>query len=209
MLRSFETAAESRLVAPREGGAPIPSPPGTDWSWRPDIWITRADPRLLAPARNRDMLGHSLSLFHDCGTEEIVLAQRRAGEADSLAAYDLALDCFHFDGSFLSLALTLPEEFFHTLHRNHVLRLTLDTVAEPQTSLLARLNLVQGPNTEQIEARINARGGESWGEFDLSKLGPGERPTTHAWIDLILTRPQMQRLVIRDLTCARYPRADF
>ena len=208
-LRGFEAAADTRLAAPRQGARAIAAPPGSDWQWRPDAWTDPAEPPSFAPAQPRDHLGHAVSVHHDCPLGEVIFAQHRAAAPDAPAPFALALDAFHFDGRFLSLAIGLPGDAAAGLRRSHILRVTAALRAAPEVPLLARLNLRRGPNTEQIDRPLLAGRGTVTAEFDLSRIGPGDRPVEAAWLDLILTRPAMRRLVIDDLTFARYPRADF
>lgn len=209
--------AESRLRAPRAPDLAVDQPPGTDWAWRPDPWSRPWTPP--AATGPRIPLGPCVTLFHDAGLAELTLRQTRTTRADDRAPYALDLAAYAFDGSYVSLVLDLPREAVAGLSRRHLLRLDLDAVAEAPLEVFARLNLRHGPDTEAVvrdwpggfapdpgpEAGPDASRGRV--EFDLAHAAFDEARLTAAWVDLIVERPRMTRVTIRDLTLLRCPRA--
>ena len=80
---------------------------------------------------------------------------------------------------------------------------------ERPLEVFARLNVVHGPNTEQVTRELSLKSPEVMIEFDLAYSGLNEKRLEKAWVDLIFENPEMNQVVIRDLTFARCPRAEF
>lgn len=118
--------------------------------------------------------GPGLSLHHD-GVPATVSARREADGSLRLGTEDFA-------GSYLSLALALPEETGEPPGRASVLglALALDEAAMPAV----RLNLRSGVNLERPGPAVVTRaGGLFVAEFDLSDLPPD--PVSGGWFDLL------------------------
>ncbi len=205
-------AADARLLGPRIGQAGIARPPQCDWAWRPAPWAAALLPPAIAGATGGTSLTEGVTLFHDCPLAEITLRQTRVQDAQAAAPFALSLDALGFEGSFLSLAMDLPAEGATTLRTNHIVGVSVSVQLERPAEIFLRLNIRQGPNTEEL----------------VSELIPGERPDSplsaefdlgfhqikpakldHAWIDLIIDRPEMNLVRIDDLTVTRRPRADI
>ncbi|MEZ5714785.1 MAG: DUF6478 family protein [Paracoccaceae bacterium] len=201
--------AESRLALPMIGSTAFPKPFDADWAWRPELWRGPLPVPGMSSVANKSMLGHEVTLFHDCARSELTLRQvRNLREAD-LAPFGLRLDVFNFDGSFLSLVVDLPEEAVRGLQRRHLLR--VDTIVEMEKPLeiFARLNIKHGPNTEQIVRELPLGAEEVMVEFDLAYTKLNEKRVEKAWLDLIFEGPQMNQVTLRDLTFSRRPRAEL
>lgn len=201
--------ADGRLAMPLGGGDGIERPLGCDWAWRPELWRGPVVPQGVAGAASRTQLGSELTLFHDCKVSELTLRQIRNGGAQDLAAFGLRLDVFRFDGSFLSLVLDLPEAGVRGLRRNHLIRLDLSVELEKPLEIFCRLNIKHGPNTEQLVRELPLQMGEDFVEFDLAYTKMNEKRVEKAWVDLIFEGPQMNQIVLRDLSFARHPRAEI
>jgi len=201
--------ADGRLAMPVGGGDGIERPLGCDWAWRPELWRGPLPQQGFAGAESRTMFGNELTLFHDCGRSEITLRQIRNTRAQDLAPHGLRLDVFRFDGSFLSLVLDLPETGVQGLRRNHLIRLKLAVELEKPLEIFCRLNIKHGPNTDQLVRELPLQAGEDFVEFDLAYSKMNEKRVEKAWIDLIFEGPQMNQILLRDLTLARHPRADI
>ncbi len=202
-------AAEGQLAMPLGGGDGIERPLGCDWAWRPELWRGPVVPQGMAGAETRSTLGSELTLFHDCKVSELTLRQIRNGRAQDIAPFGLRMDVFRFDGSFLSLVLDLPESGVQGLRRSHLLRLSMDVELEKPLEIFCRLNVKHGPNTDQLVRELPLHIGEKFVEFDLAYTKMNEKRVEKAWIDLIFEGPQMNQVVLRDLTFARHPRADI
>jgi len=205
--------AESRLALPRIGSSSFPRPAGTDWSWRPRLWRGPLALKGLAGVESRTTIGGEATVFHDCRISELTLRQvRNAREAD-LAPFGLRLDVFRFDGSFLSLAIDLPDSACEGLRRRHLIRLDVMVELEKPLEIFARLNVRHGPNTEAIVRELPLHRGppydDVWVEFDLAYSKLNEKRVEKMWIDLIFEGPEMNQITLRDLTLARYPRAEL
>jgi hypothetical protein len=158
---------------------------------------------------SKETLGREVTLFHDCPRSEIALRQLRNTREADLAAYGLRLEVFRFDGSYLSLAIDLPESATRGLRRKHLIR--VDTIVEMEKPLeiFARLNIRHGPNTEQIVRALPLHEDEVRVEFDLAYTKLNEKRVDRMWLDLIFENPGMNEVILRDLTFSRRPRAEL
>ena len=208
-LNELIHVADTRLALPVVGSNAFRRPPGTDWSWRPELWRGPLAVPGMSSVQSKSMLGDEVTLFHDCERSELTLRQIRNRREADLAPYGLRMDVFRFDGSFLSVVVDLPQSATDGLKRNHLLR--LDTIVEMESPLeiFARLNVKHGPNTEQIVRELPLDEEEIMVEFDLAYTSLNEKRVEKAWIDLIFEGPQMNQVVLRDLTFCRYPRAEL
>ncbi|MFP4239506.1 MAG: DUF6478 family protein [Rhodosalinus sp.] len=207
-LDRFLFAAEERLAAAGAEPRQEAIAPGTDWIWRPQLWRGPLPVPGHANAAPGTRIGEEIVLFHDSDLAEVSLRQVRAAETGGTPApYALALDVFGFDGSYLSLALELPEAAAQGLRKRHVLRADLALDVERQVEVFLRLNVRHGPNTEQIVRELPAFNEAATVEFDLAYSRLNERRVERMWLDLIVDRPEMNRIELRDLTLSRRPRA--
>jgi len=199
--------ADGRLALPMIGSSFFPKPHGTDWSWRPELWRGPLPVPGLSSVPTKSMLGAEVTLFHDCDFSELTLRQLRNLREEDLAPYGLRMDVFKFDGSFLSLVIDLPNEACRGLTRAHLLR--VDTIIETEKPLeiFARLNIKHGPNTEQIVRELPLNEEDVMVEFDLAYSRLNEKRIERIWLDLIFEAPDMNQVIIRDLTFARHRRA--
>tara|TARA_R100001369_G_scaffold51209_1_gene78011 strand:- start:329 stop:1102 length:774 start_codon:yes stop_codon:yes gene_type:complete len=201
--------ADERLALPMEGSTSFPKPHNADWAWRPELWRGPLPNPGLSGVRNRAMLGNEVTLFHDCEFSELTLRQLRNLREADLAPYGLRMDVFRFDGSFLSLVIDLPNGGVEGLKRTHLLRMDMIVELEKKIEIFARLNIKNGPNTEQIVRELDLSQDQTVVEFDLAYSNMNERRVEAAWIDLIFEGPEMNQIVLRDLTFSRRPRAQI
>ena len=150
-----------------------------------------------------------MTIFHDCRISELTVRQLRNGLEDDLAPYGLRLDVFKFDGSFLSLVIDLPDSAIRGLGRKHLLRMNATGETEKKLEIFARLNVQHGPNTEQMVQELPVNKSEVTAEFDLAYSNLNEKRVEKAWIDLIFEGPEMNQIMLRDLTFSRRPRAQL
>lgn len=201
--------AEMRLTRPVLGSNAMLLPGATDWSYRPLLWAGPVVPPGFAPARNKTEIGQEVTVFHDCKEPGLSIRQIRNTRSEDLAPCGLQMDIFNFDGSFLSLVLKAPDEIVKDLQKKHVIRLTLRLESERPIEINARLNLKNGPNTEQVSHHVkHARDGSST-EFDLAYVPFNPNKAEHIWIDLFFDSPEMNQVTIYDLTLSRHPRAEL
>ncbi len=155
------------------------------------------------------MLGNEVTLFHDCEFSELTLRQLRNLREQDLAPYSLRMDVFRFDGSFLSLVVDLPDNGIHGLKRTHLIRMDVIVELEKPIEIFARLNIKNGPNTEQIVRELELSQEQTVVEFDLAYSNLNERRVEGAWVDLIFEGPEMNQVTLHDLTFSRRPRAQI
>ncbi|PSL21238.1 hypothetical protein CLV88_102358 [Shimia abyssi] len=208
-LDTLISTAESRLALPIIGSNSFPKPHGTDWAWRPELWREPTPTKGIAAVGNKERLGTEVTLFHDCRISELTLRQLRNNRQRDLAPFGIRMDVFRFDGSFLSLVVDLPPEAAQDLRRSHVIR--IDTIVEMEKPLeiFARLNIRHGPNTEQIVRELPLSKEDIRVEFDLAYSNLNEKRVEQLWLDLIFEGPEMNQVILCDLTLSRRPRAEF
>ncbi len=187
--------------------APVPGPEQCDFALRPDLWKAPIRPRGGVAIPSPTSLSPDVTLFHDCPAPELSFRQIRAGRG--VARYHLALDVFRFAGGFISLVQNLPQDAVDGLTRGHFFVVNLDVDCEEPLEIFGRLNLQSGPNTEQMVREMPVREGRATAEFDLAYTKINEKRMERAWLDLIFEGPQMNRLLLRDMTITRAPRADI
>ena len=201
--------ADSRLALPRIGSTTFPRPPGTDWSWRPQIWRGPLPDRGLVGVETRTEVGDEAKIFHDSPIAEITLTQLRNQSETDLAPFALRLEVYRFQGSFLSLVLDLPDEACQGLTRRHVVRLDTVLTSERPVEIFCRLNIRHGPNTEQAVQQMAIHDGVGLAEFDLAYTNLNEKRVEQMWVDVIFEGSAMNAITLRDVTLARHPRADL
>jgi len=201
--------AESRLALPRIGSSAFPRPAGTDWSWRPQLWRGPLTQKGLSGVASKTTIGDEVTIFHDCRISELTWRQLRNVREDDLSPFALRMDVFRFDGSFLSLVVDMPEAACAGLKRRHLMRLGLTVDLEKPLESFARLNIKHGPNTEQIVREMPLHEAEVFVEFDLAYTKLNEKRVDRMWVDLIFEGPEMNQITLRDVTFARYPRAEL
>lgn len=202
-------AADMRLARPPVGSAAIARPAESDWAWRADALRLPLGVAGLAPVPSRTEIGRGLTLFHDCPLSEITLRQQRNAGAGDTAPFSLIMDVMGFHGSFLSLALDLPDSLHDGLTRDQLLRLSAVVRLDRPMTVFARLNIKHGPNTEQQLYEMGAPGDAQQVEFDLAYVEFNPDRVERIWVDLILDHPAMTRVQIADLTVVRLPRAEI
>lgn len=80
---------------------------------------------------------------------------------------------------------------------------------EKPLEIFARLNIRHGPNTEQIVREMPLNEKDVFVEFDLAYTKLNEKRVERMWVDLIFEDPEMNQITLRDVTFARYPRAEL
>ncbi len=201
--------ADERLALPMIGSNSFAKPHNADWAWRPELWRGPLPTPGLSAVQTKSMLGDEVTLFHDCDFSELTLRQLRNLREEDLAPYGLRMDVFNFDGSFLSLVIDLPDEGVNGLRRTHLLRMDVIVEMEQPLEIFARLNVRHGPNTEQIVRELPLKEDNIRVEFDLAYSNLNEKRVERAWIDIIFEGPEMNQVVLRDLTFSRRPRASL
>jgi len=208
-LDRFLFAADTRLALPQTGTNAFARPHGTDWSWRPALWRSPLKIRGISSVSTKAQLGDGVQIFHDCTTSELTLRQLRNRRAADIAPFGLRLDVFKFDGSFLSLAIDLPETALTGLTKEHILRVNSIVEFEKPLQIFIRLNIKHGPNTEQLVRELPLDDEDIKVEFDLAYTSLNENRLEKIWVDLIFEAAEMNEIILRDLTFLRQPRAAF
>ncbi|NNL17676.1 MAG: hypothetical protein HKP37_02940, partial [Boseongicola sp.] len=91
-------------------------------SWRPDLWSTPLHPTGLTNISPGTRITSDTALFHDCDHREITFRQTCLPDA-SAHGFETKLEVLSFSGSYLSLAIDLPEDAIDGLTRDHIVGL--------------------------------------------------------------------------------------
>ena len=202
-------AADARLSVPALSTGLPQMPLGTDWSWRPDLWRGALPEPGAVALGERTSLGDGVALYHDCPLGEVVVRQVRNDKPEDRAPYGLAIDVFGFKGSFLSLALNLPDAAVQGLKARHLVRAEMVVDSDGPVKAYARLNIKHGPNLAQPVSSLPEQGRDKVAEFDLAYADLNDKRIERSWLDLILNDAAMTRIVIRDVVISRRPRAEL
>ena len=200
--------AEFRLALPVIGAASVRRPAGADWAWRPDLWKGPIPVPGVSGLSGREVLCDGATIFHDCRRSELTFRQIRNTRESDLAPFGARLDVFRFDGSFLSLVLDLPPAVVEGLKLRHLIRLNVIVEMEKPLEIFARLNIKHGPNVEQLVRELPLNEEEVMVEFDLAYAKVNEKRIEKLWLDLIFEGPEMNQIILRDVTLCRRPRAE-
>lgn len=202
-------AADLRLLTPAIGAGLPRQPLGTDWSWRADAWRGPLPVSGLIAGSDHSRISDDLSVYHDCPLGEVAIRQVRNTRDDDRSAFGLGIEVFGFQGSFLSLATTLPPEAVQGLKSRHLVRLDAIIDAERPLRAYARLNVKHGPNVAQLVRELPALTGAVVVEFDLAYAKLDDKRIERAWLDLIFNDAAMTGIQLRDLVVSRRPRAEL
>ena len=201
--------ADHRLALPVIGSNAMRKPLGTDWAWRPDLWRGAIATAGIASVPGRATICDGTTVFHDCRHSELTVRQIRNTREADIAPFGFRMDVFRFDGSFLSLVVDLPPEAVVGLKLRHLIRVDVNVDCEKPLEIYARLNVKHGPNLEQIVRELPLNEQEVMVEFDLTYSKISEKRVERMWVDLIFEGPQMNQIILRDVTFSRRPRAEI
>ncbi|WP_295042233.1 DUF6478 family protein [uncultured Paracoccus sp.] len=186
-------------------------PPGTEWHWRPRLLCGQISPQVAVSPATGHPLGEDAALWHDCPNRALILRQSPRPRPGQAACYALQIEMMGKSCGFLSLALDLPRDALAGLGSDRVLRLDSVMDAERPITIYARINLVQGPNTEtmlrQLGDPVQGTGARRCAEFDLAYADLANRPVERAWLDLIFEAPHLNAVGISDLLVSHRARA--
>lgn len=189
--------------------AAIRRPMHSDWAWRPQLWSGPVKPAGIASTESRTKFGNESNIFHDCALSELSIRQVRNTSAADIAPFGVRMDVFRFDGSFLSLVINLPDEALNGLTKRHILRLDIRVETEKPLEIFGRVNVRHGPNVEQLVREFEGSTGDFTIEFDMASTRLNETRIERGWLDLIFEGPEMNEIILRDVTLSRRPRAEI
>ena len=136
-------------------------------------------------------------------SSNFVMTSRKA------SPYGVALELLQFDGSFLSLAIDLPNSLCGTFTKNELIGLSGEIFAERATGFTVRLNIKHGPNTEQLIQAHDLNWSNIGVEFDLEHLKINVNRVEKIWFDLVFEIPNFNRISLTDLAFSKRPRGEI
>lgn len=184
-------------VAPAIDGLPQT----TQWAHRPGLLTSPMAAQ--APAESGTKLSDDVTLYHDCPVGHISLRQNLM-----TSPYEVILDILEFEGSYLSFAMGMTPEVVAGVGRNDLIRADLEMRSDFPLQATSRLNVKVGPNVEQINLDVDLAKTRVTQEFDLHYVDLEAQKISDIWVDLIFKKPEMNRIVLRDLVLSRRPRAN-
>jgi Family of unknown function (DUF6478) len=200
---------DHRLALPVIGAQAIRRTMGSDWAWRPDLWKGPIATPGQSSVPGKTGVCDGATIFHDCRRSELTFRQIRNTREADIAPFGFRMDVFRFDGSFLSLVIDLPDAAAQGLKTRHMIRLDVIVEMEKPLEIFARLNIKHGPNVEQIVRELPLNQEEVMVEFDLAYSKMNEKRVERLWVDLIFEGPEMNQIILRDVTFLRRPRSEL
>lgn len=160
--------------------------------------------RRFGPTRRRGFALGGISVYHDSDGGAFAFSQRPARVDGSSLRFELFFESYEFQGSYLSLALSIPDH----LRRpkvGEVLAARLDALASRRVKTFLRLNMKSVDASDVLHADGQIGDGAARFEFDMSfaAFEPGEKD--QIWLDIIFDRPRMVELSVRGLTISLVP----
>ncbi|SDE57280.1 hypothetical protein SAMN05421538_10845 [Paracoccus isoporae] len=212
-LDRFLMVSDNRMEQTRRDKHLVNLPGGSDWCWQPELLTSRLTPSGVAGPAPGTKLNPHATVWHDCGARSLVLRQVNNGDSSVMPRFCIVVEALGFTGSFLSLSIDLPKEALDGLTRDHVIRMESAIETERPVQIYGRLNIGNGPNTEEMLRHLGDMACDETNngvtEFDLAMTGMNEKRLDKIWLDLIIERPVMNAVVIRDLILSRHPRANL
>ena len=205
-LARFERRATTRLNGRADV---IRKPRGTDWAFRPKLWNQKLDQKTQSFVGSPTSLDDETTLFHDCDLSEIALRQEPTRNPEALSPFDMRLEVMHFNGSFLSLSIDLPDTVLKGLDAQHMIEVVPDLVMDRPSLAYMRLNLRHDQEAKEILQNISPEAPSNPVTFDLSYANIEPRMVDKIWLDVIFPDPAMNLFTLSDLTLTRRPRAEF
>lgn len=212
-LDLFLIRSDPRRALVRQALDALNLPIGTDWRWRPDFMTMPLRPSGIAAPESGASLGGQAAVWHDCPERALILQQIANQRATDLSPFALRMEVFGFAGGFLAVSIDLPDSALEGLTQDHILRMETSLVIERPMNVFARLNVTNGPNTDQVTHQVDGLVAGSQGqqviEFDLAYTEINEKRLEKIWLDLIFEGPAMNALEVRELFVSRHLRAEF
>ncbi|QPH52952.1 DUF6478 family protein [Pontivivens ytuae] len=202
LTRTLDELATRRLNGPVSTSAVIEVPPDATMVFRPALLATAQEPAGHAGPASNTAVAPGVTLFHDMPRADALIRQRPGPDGRHACEIEL----WGGGGSFLSLALALPEAEAQATRREDLIRLAYDIGAEHPTEIFARLNLSHGPNVEEVVRQVDLRAGTNWLEFDVFYTDFEPERVNEIWIDLMFDPRTANRITLRDILILRRPR---
>ena len=107
------------------------------------------------------------------------------------------------------MALDVPRARAASVKLSDILQVSLDITMDFPIDLYARVNVIHGPNSEQMVRKMEWQNGRLSAEFDMAYSKVNDKRIEKIWIDLIFERPSMNLLQMGDFLVVCMPRAEL
>ena len=154
-----------------------------------DLEQSTTDKKIFDPASGFE-LSSGLSLFHDGAPVNLCLSERLNG--------GVWLEFGAFDGSYLSIALPLPDQASFFRHKRAVFEMTAVT-SRPVTTFL-RLNIGTTEKKILLHDCIVLSQGNRRCCFNVEAYDFAAEQIESVWLDLILSRPHDVNMLLDGMT---------
>lgn len=150
-----------------------------------------------------------IAVFHDCPVAALQLAEVATSDSRGQGV-GLALLPSGFSGSYLSLAVDLPDARVAGSGRDHIIRVACRLSREKPIVPHCRLNIRSGPDTVQLLASPERYNRMFVADFALNGVPFVPSARFSMWVDLIIEPGDANnRILISRLSVSRRLRAQF
>jgi hypothetical protein len=170
------------------------------WSFTPAIWRSDLWPNATKDAASGSKIGPDCKLFHDARNHAVSWRQD---------AKIFVLDADDFDGSYLSLALEIPEIHRQSISKNSILSVETNASAPDDFGASLRLNLQRGPNIYENWHPLNPQQGSTITDFDMANFGIDPAQAQSAWLDFMVLPRRSFTLSVNSLSISHRQRLEF
>ena len=195
-LDRITNKVEARLTRADQAEAPNP---GAEWTIRPEFFSLPQDQTIWTNPPSGLRPGHGLSVYHDSDGGAFTVAQRPARRKDAGRRFELFFESYEFGGSYLSLALNIPDHVRRPKIAESLVA-DLDIQASRQVKTFLRLNMKGTGTSDTLHTDGVMGDGAKQFQFDMSFAAFEPGPKDQIWLDVIFDRPRMVEIAIRDFS---------
>ena len=175
----------------------------------PAVWRIPLAPGECRSAANGSAIGAGVNLYFD-GSETLVSwRQKVIAERQEVPGYALVVESGDFDGSYISVAIEVPNRLLRTVTRNSIVRLEMKFRSDRPIDGKFRLNLRRGPNIFAIWQPFDSNVGGQQIDFDLADSGTDPTKTEAMWLDLVVSVSRAPQIELADVRISHRFRAEF
>ena len=181
----------------------------TRWSFQPSPWGSAIPLIAQENAGRQSTIGTGCTLFHDARQARVAWLQLPASPPDRRCPFSFEIHAPGFDGSYLSLAIAIPERFCRSIDRKSIISIELHALGTAELPASLRMNAKRGPNTYENWQPIKLLGPVQIVEFDMSNFGINPASAYNMWLDFMVTQSGSWQLAINALSMSHRHRLEF